>query len=133
MDRIVALHGEDMDIVVQPGVQWKDLNQYLKPHGLFIPGFKLRSGSMRLYRWHGRHWLFGYECRALWHHARMGPESDGGNAPWDGSKDKTAAEASFCVEGGGGGSTSLCERKSSAGYDLTKLFIGLWHGHGSHT
>jgi D-lactate dehydrogenase (cytochrome) len=37
MDRILAFHPEDMDIVVQPGVQWEDLNLYLKKHDLFYP------------------------------------------------------------------------------------------------
>lgn len=37
MDNIIAFHPEDMDIVVQPGVQWEDLNLYLKKHNLFYP------------------------------------------------------------------------------------------------
>lgn len=37
MDQIVAFHPEDMDIVVQPGVQWEDLNFFLKKEGLFFP------------------------------------------------------------------------------------------------
>lgn len=26
-----------MDVVVEPGVGWIELNKYLKPHGLFFP------------------------------------------------------------------------------------------------
>ena len=26
-----------MDVVVEPGVGWIELNEYLKPHGLFFP------------------------------------------------------------------------------------------------
>jgi D-lactate dehydrogenase (cytochrome) len=37
MDNIVAFHNQDMDIVVQPGVGWEDLNAFLKPHGMFFP------------------------------------------------------------------------------------------------
>lgn len=37
MDQIVEFHPQDMDIVVQPGIQWEDLNFYLKKHGLFFP------------------------------------------------------------------------------------------------
>ena len=37
MDQIIAFHPEDMDIVVQPGVQWEDLNLYLKKEKLFYP------------------------------------------------------------------------------------------------
>lgn len=37
MDQIISFHPEDMDIVVQPGVQWEDLNIYLKKDNLFYP------------------------------------------------------------------------------------------------
>lgn len=37
MDQIVAFHREDLDIVVQPGVQWEDLNERLAAEGLFFP------------------------------------------------------------------------------------------------
>ncbi|VAH45989.1 unnamed protein product [Triticum turgidum subsp. durum] len=37
MKKIKSLHVEDMDVVVEPGVGWIELNEYLKPHGLFFP------------------------------------------------------------------------------------------------
>ena len=37
MDNIVEFHPDDLDIVVQPGIQWEDLNNKLKEHGLFFP------------------------------------------------------------------------------------------------
>lgn len=37
MDQIISFHPEDMDIVVQPGVQWEDLNIHLKKDNLFYP------------------------------------------------------------------------------------------------
>jgi D-lactate dehydrogenase (cytochrome) len=37
MKGIKELHLEDMDVVVEPGVGWIELNKYLKPHGLFFP------------------------------------------------------------------------------------------------
>ncbi|KAJ5433484.1 uncharacterized protein N7458_012640 [Penicillium daleae] len=37
MDNIIAIHDEDMDVVVQPGVNWVNLNDTLKPTGLFLP------------------------------------------------------------------------------------------------
>lgn len=37
MDHIIAFHPDDLDIVVQPGVQWEVLNQFLKEHNLFFP------------------------------------------------------------------------------------------------
>ena len=37
MDKILAIHPEDMDVVVQPAVGWQDLNAVLEKHGLFFP------------------------------------------------------------------------------------------------
>lgn len=37
MDQVVQFHPDDLDIVVQPGIQWEDLNAQLKEHGLFFP------------------------------------------------------------------------------------------------
>jgi D-lactate dehydrogenase (cytochrome) len=37
MDKIVAFHPEDMDVVVQPGVNWMDLNAKIKDESLFLP------------------------------------------------------------------------------------------------
>jgi D-lactate dehydrogenase (cytochrome) len=37
MSNILALHEEDMDVVVQPAVGWEDLNNRLASHGLFFP------------------------------------------------------------------------------------------------
>ncbi|KAJ5152671.1 uncharacterized protein N7482_009149 [Penicillium canariense] len=37
MDKIVAIHDEDMDVVLQPGVNWVNLNDTLRPSGLFLP------------------------------------------------------------------------------------------------
>jgi D-lactate dehydrogenase (cytochrome) len=34
---IVALHEDDMDVVVQPGLGWVDLNERIKHKGLFFP------------------------------------------------------------------------------------------------
>lgn len=37
MDKIVEIHEEDMDVVVQPGVNWVNLNDTLKSTRLFLP------------------------------------------------------------------------------------------------
>jgi D-lactate dehydrogenase (cytochrome) len=37
MDKIVAFHPQDMDVVVQPGVNWVNLNNDMKHSGLFLP------------------------------------------------------------------------------------------------
>ncbi|XP_074567966.1 D-lactate dehydrogenase [cytochrome], mitochondrial-like [Curcuma longa] len=37
MKKIKYLNVEDLDIVVEPGIGWMELNEYLKPYGLFFP------------------------------------------------------------------------------------------------
>jgi D-lactate dehydrogenase (cytochrome) len=37
MNNIIALHDKDMDVVVQPGVGYEELNEKLAPKGLFFP------------------------------------------------------------------------------------------------
>ncbi|RVW38455.1 D-lactate dehydrogenase [cytochrome], mitochondrial [Vitis vinifera] len=36
-ESVKALHVEDMDVVVEPGIGWLELNEYLEPYGLFFP------------------------------------------------------------------------------------------------
>ncbi|CAN8298439.1 unnamed protein product [Cochlearia groenlandica] len=37
MKRVKALHVEDMDVVVEPGIGWLELNEHLEQYGLFFP------------------------------------------------------------------------------------------------
>ncbi|TEY80406.1 hypothetical protein BOTCAL_0038g00040 [Botryotinia calthae] len=37
MDKIIQFHPDDMDIVVQPAVNWVNLNEQIKATGLFLP------------------------------------------------------------------------------------------------
>lgn len=37
VQKVKELHLEDMDVIVEPGIGWIELNEYLKPHGLFFP------------------------------------------------------------------------------------------------
>lgn len=37
MNSVIALHPKDMDVVVQPGVGYEELNEQLAPQGLFFP------------------------------------------------------------------------------------------------
>lgn len=49
MDKIVAMHEGDMDVVVQPSVQWMQLNDEIIDTGLFFPvdpGPSARIGGM---------------------------------------------------------------------------------------
>ncbi|XP_059310487.1 D-lactate dehydrogenase [cytochrome], mitochondrial isoform X3 [Lycium ferocissimum] len=48
MNCVKALHVEDMDVVVEPGIGWMELNEYLEPYGLFFPlDPACRYGTMR--------------------------------------------------------------------------------------
>ncbi|KAI3472096.1 hypothetical protein Pfo_029384, partial [Paulownia fortunei] len=37
MERVKSLNVKDMDVVVEPGIGWMELNEYLEPYGLFFP------------------------------------------------------------------------------------------------
>ncbi|TWU74577.1 hypothetical protein ED733_006496 [Metarhizium rileyi] len=37
MDKIVAFHIQDMDVVAQPGIHWTNLNNDISSSGLFVP------------------------------------------------------------------------------------------------
>lgn len=37
MNHVIAVHAEDLQVTVQPGIVYNDLNEQLKPHGLFFP------------------------------------------------------------------------------------------------
>ncbi|CAO3685165.1 unnamed protein product [Umbelopsis ramanniana] len=103
MDNIVAFHDQDMDIVVQPGVGWEDLNAFLKPHGMFFPldpGPGACIGGM------------------------VGTGCSGTNAVRYGTMREWVLNVTAVMPDGSVIKTRQRPRKSSAGYDLTKLFIG---------
>ena len=103
MDKLLALHADDLDCVVQPGLGWETLNEELKPHGLFFPpdpGPGAQIGGM------------------------VGTGCSGTNAYRYGTMKDWVISLTVVLADGTVIKTRQRPRKSSAGYDLTRLFIG---------
>ncbi|KAI0424713.1 hypothetical protein F5Y09DRAFT_353152 [Xylaria sp. FL1042] len=103
MDKILHLHKDDMDVVVQPGVGWEILNEQLSKDNLFFPpdpGPGAQIGGM------------------------IGTGCSGTNAYRYGTMREWVLSLTVVLADGTVVKTRQRPRKSSAGYDLTKLFIG---------
>jgi D-lactate dehydrogenase (cytochrome) len=103
MNKIVALHKDDLDVVVQPGVGWEELNEQLAEHNLFFPpdpGPGARIGGM------------------------IGTGCSGTNAYRYGTMREWVLSLTVVLADGTVIKTRQRPRKSSAGYDLTRLFVG---------
>lgn len=103
MNRVLALHKADLDVVVQPAVGWEQLNLDLEKDGLFFPpdpGPGAMIGGM------------------------IGTGCSGTNAARYGTMREWVISLTLVLADGTIIKTRQRPRKSSAGYDLTRLFIG---------
>jgi D-lactate dehydrogenase (cytochrome) len=103
MDQILTLHKDDMDVVVQPALGWELLNEELAKDNLFFPpdpGPGAQIGGM------------------------VGTGCSGTNAYRYGTMREWVLSLTVVLADGTIIKTRQRPRKSSAGYDLTKVFIG---------
>ena len=103
MDKILELHKDDLDVIVQPGLGWELLNEELAKENLFFPpdpGPGALIGGM------------------------VGTGCSGTNAYHYGTMREWVVSLTVVLADGTVIKTRQRPRKSSAGYDLTRMFIG---------
>ncbi|KAL6141598.1 hypothetical protein ACLB2K_059886 [Fragaria x ananassa] len=103
MKNVKALHVEDMDVVVEPGIGWMELNEYLEPYGLFFPLDPGPGASI------------GGMCAT---------RCSGSLAVRYGTMRDNVISLKAVLANGEVVKTASRARKSAAGYDLTRLMIG---------
>ncbi|KAJ9490420.1 hypothetical protein VN97_g2850 [Penicillium thymicola] len=103
MNKVLEIHPDDMDIVVQPSIQWMDLNEQIKETGMFFPvdpGPSAMIGGM------------------------VGTNCSGTNAVRYGTMKDWVINLTVVLADGRIIKTRRRPRKTSAGYNLTGMFVG---------
>lgn len=103
MNKILQINDNDLDVIVQAGVNWQELNRTLEPYGL----------------------MFGTDCAPNGLISGMiGTNASGINASRYGAMSANVISITAVLPDGTIIKTKKRPRKSSAGYNLTNLFIG---------